>query len=324
MRHFACLLCACLLFSHTGCGSQSQSTGTAKTDGSGAADSGTLADSAAPTDGGGVDADAGDAGTADLGAGGGDVGAAPAGALRTSFVSAHSWSAGGQKSSTMTAMFLDQIPSPFVAKLTNFGPCEVRTYSKSTAGTSKLSFQQAGAILVSGGAKDALMEPGPNKQYAGWQSANEAIFVGGETLTFAAAGGTLPGFKATLVTPAHVTVTAPTYSRGNKLKVDRSQDLSVKWQGDSSGELVFKIGGPPAADLPSTNVTCRFPAGDGEGAVPKAALSAIEGFGTGVMSARMEATTKVQAGDWGQVEITANCDGLTPWKTNWGVAATFD
>ncbi len=254
---------------------------------------------------------------------GGNVKPVAAGALRTSYVSVHSWSSGNLKSGSFSAMFLDQDPSPFNAKKVMVGPCEVRSYSKKTTpGSSKLAFHHAGPLRVSGGIYNVEILPA-NKQYKAWTDSKQAIFLGGESLTINALGGILPAFEAKLVAPSHVTITAPTYARGNKMPIDRTQDLAVAWTGSSSGEVVFQIGGPQIPDLPSTNLVCSFPADSGKGVVPKDALAAIEGTGTGVISARVLSGAKPVAGDWGEVQVRATCDGLTPWKTNWGVSVDF-
>ncbi len=86
---------------------------------------------------------------------------------------------------------------------------------------------------------------------------------------------------------------------------------------------MIQVGGPQIPNVASTTVTCSFPADSHAGTIPKEALSAIEGTGTGVISARVLSLGTPVAGAWGEVRVRVTCDGLTPWGTNWGSSVDF-
>jgi hypothetical protein len=84
-----------------------------------------------------------------------------------------------------------------------------------------------------------------------------------------------------VVAPSEVSLTSPVQQM-SQLQISRAMDLALGWSGGGAGELVFSIT-PPQTGLPTDPValTCRFPASDGQGTIPRTALGALpQGGGT--------------------------------------------
>jgi len=112
-------------------------------------------------------------------------------------------------------------------------------------------------------------------------------FHGGETLTITASGDVIAPFSAMVIAPSEVTTSiAPT--------IDKTSDLALAWTGASSGS--FAVGLSQGIDGDNTEVTCLFPADDGRGVVPKAALALLGG--TYEVGFSTQARTSVDVDGW--------------------------
>ena len=70
--------------------------------------------------------------------------------------------------------------------------------------------------------------------------------------------------------------------------------------------------------MPQVSIACAFPAADGAGTIPAAALSRIEPVGRGTIGAEVVSRTTASVPDWGAVEIAATASVLG--RGRWGTS----
>ncbi len=104
-------------------------------------------------------------------------------------------------------------------------------------------------------------------------------FTAGQHATFSYSGSGLPETQ-TLTAPASITVTAPD-NGATPLLIDRSQDLTVTWNGDAGGargtkiDVQLNVTGPvPAGGGTTTGkfINCRFEPSEGQATIPSKLL----------------------------------------------------
>jgi hypothetical protein len=145
----------------------------------------------------------------------------------------------------------------------------------------------AGAITVNGGsgtAGAATLGFGPIKNampaQSGYASARgeTQFFAGGDVLVATGAGGPdLPAFKASVVAPNDIVLTAPACALTGCPDLDRTTDLQVTWTGGGAGEVFATYETLGAEHL--VIVSCHFGAAGGMGTVPAALLGLLEKLG---------------------------------------------
>jgi hypothetical protein len=232
----------------------------------------------------------------------------PAGATRVSYVSAYNYAAGTVESSSVTAGLYD-IESGLTSSIETMGACEVETTSFGMAGGLP-DYADAGAITIGGGLQTVVLANGPGGYMAFTSEA--ALWAGGETLTVSGAGAEIPAFEAMITAPQHLEITAPLYTLGMPLDVDRASDLTLTWTGTSAGQLRVRFSGPQELPMPQITVTCHFDPAAGTATIPAAALSQIEPAGTGTVSVDTVSSTEVTVAGWGIVRVSANTPALRP------------
>jgi hypothetical protein len=196
---------------------------------------------------------------------------------------------------------------PGVCDLGTFGPCVVTT-TECAIPTPPCAAPQAGKIAF--GPPDELSDPispNPDGTYVPEdieQGGGGPIFVPGDSQAVAAAGGdlrpfslqtTAPGCIA-LLQPAMTPIAADAAVYSSRYTIARSQDLALAWTG---GETDATVG----VDLFSTfkdgrvvDVSCSFPAADGQGTIPQQALSALEAGPVGSLHIYQERSVSTQVG----------------------------
>ncbi len=154
--------------------------------------------------------------------------------------------------------------------------------------------------------------------------ADRLLFAGGDMLTFAASGDTVPAFSDSLVAPAPLVVTAPSLA-GGVLSIDTSRDFLFTWEGASAGQLSFNVRSATSASgmvFESTFVSCQFSASALSGAIPSTLLRRLAKTGastTATLGTDLSNAKEVVAGDYdvhlavGSYATTG--DGTTPYAT---------
>lgn len=165
----------------------------------------------------------------------------------------------------------------------------------------------AGAITITGAAQPIMLMPAADKTYNTYMVATP-LFAGGETITFAAAGGDVPAFDKTITAPTKTTITAPAEppSSSPYLAIARASDFTVSWTGGGSGQVQIVLSSPQG-DL---RLFCRFDASAGTGKVPSGALLKLPS-GTGSFAMASIAQTVHEAGDWA-VDVSAYYNAVWP------------
>jgi len=188
----------------------------------------------------------------------------------------------------------------YCTTLQTVGACKVQQCMT----TAPAGAQSAGTITITGAMKPLSLVPGADMAYA-QQTSQTTLFGGGEMITFAAAGATVPAFSITVTTPGKATITAPAKPAvGAVLVVNRAQDFTVSWTGGGSGTVQVYLSDS------AKSLFCRFPASAGSGKVPASALGMLApGSGAFAMASIGEATKT--AGEWG-IEATAYFNAVWP------------
>lgn len=170
----------------------------------------------------------------------------------------------------------------------------------------------AGAIMLGDDAfgDSLVMRENPDRTYTSIEIFSGAWFVGGDVLTFAAAGGDVPPFQQDVVGPRCIAMTTPagpiTPDGGAfaSYTISTAQDLQISWTGGESGAFVgvTLIGG--------VSISCSFDASLGQGAIPQQALAALA-RGTGSFFIYQERRASLLVGSY-QIETVARNFGSGP------------
>lgn len=173
------------------------------------------------------------------------------------------------------------------------GACEIRLFTMSTIQGTQ-SKVDAGVITITGGKVPVTLTPDAMSTYPGVTDPANDLFDGGDTLTIKAAGGTVPAFKADVITSVGVDITLPV-EPANKgpLPVDRTSDLLVTWNNGGPGDVFMFFN-----DGLGTRVFCTFSSAAGKGTVPKAALGALSPNAKGSFGVGAATLKTVTAGAW--------------------------
>jgi hypothetical protein len=183
------------------------------------------------------------------------------------------------------------------------GPCEIEE-----GGVRATSVDaDANTITITGTHPDVKLLPDVHNHYLGYTQ-QTPLWSGAESLTITANGGEVPAFTQNLNAPGPVTITAPvpTNSTGD-VAVSASQDLVMTWTGGLGTVQLLMVSEFPGTDV---NVQCRFPASDGTGTVPQAALAAVNVGPVDYAIGSID-DAEVIAGDW-TVDVVAGFDATWP------------
>lgn len=155
----------------------------------------------------------------------------------------------------------------------------------------------AGTITVTGGTNDLTMQPTTTNSTILYSASNEEeLWDGTQTLTFSAAGDTVPAFSTDVSPPADVTLQSPALpAQGSPLQVDASSDLDIEWDTSnlSSGRFTVLLGRTTA-----NSVRCDWSATSGSQTIPSSLLSDIEDVPSPTYSFSVEAGQTVTTGDY--------------------------
>ncbi len=113
---------------------------------------------------------------------------------------------GSSASHAVGGSFVDITTADGTVTAKKVGPCVVETYGNGAA--AKETVLSAGALKLTGGAKDVTVQPAGDKSYTP-VNGNEALWSGGETLTVEGAGADAPAFKLSVTAPPRVVMSSP-------------------------------------------------------------------------------------------------------------------
>jgi hypothetical protein len=194
--------------------------------------------------------------------------------------------------------------------VTTNGACELITCTPSSvitdvsAGTLTLTGGTLGTVAVKTNAKDGY-------EYS--YEASGALFAAGDKLTVAGSGTKkVAAFTAqTVVSPAAITLTAPTANAKGTFIIPTTADLTVTWTGGAKGDTVF-VQGESETSTDLTYFTCGWKATAHTGSVPAAILAPMAGLpSAGFYSGVQSAVVDFSAGTYA-TELTASVFGGSP------------
>ena len=191
---------------------------------------------------------------------------------------------------------LDGAQSPSTCTITKSGACTLTECPPAGDGGVPLqpSRRSAGAITISGGSRTITLTPGTDGVYPTEVDSANALYAGGETLTFTAAGDAVPAFTDTFLAPAVAQVTSPATPAGNAaLPISRDSDFSVSWSGGAAGDVTIGIYPQPTG----ATITCTFPASAGSGSVPASLLGKLAA-GPASYGGFLRATHHLEVSGW--------------------------
>ncbi len=132
---------------------------------------------------------------------------------------------------------------------------------------------------------------------------DKPLYAGGTTVTFAAAGGEVPAFSDSLVTPTPFAITSPSLA-GGTLSIDASKDLVFSWSGAAAGILALNIRTTTtsaAAIVAVSFVSCQFKASAQTATIPTAQLQKLTKTGgttTALIGTDLSSTKEIVAGGY--------------------------
>jgi hypothetical protein len=164
----------------------------------------------------------------------------------------------------------------------------------------------AGEITIAGSTTvklDAAADTGAYKPGSG----QVELFAAGADISVKAAGATVPAFDQKVVGPGQITVTSTWPAAGTAFDVDRTKDINLVWTGGTAGDVTASL--VSNASGKTGTVSCKFPAADGKGTIPAAALAKLVVTAQGAISVSASNTNDFTQGDW---KITLSA--LSPGK----------
>jgi hypothetical protein len=203
-------------------------------------------------------------------------------AIGLSYVFVH----GGQ---AFYATFSASTEGPGSCIVQDLGSCEIDWCDPMTAPVPPRP--HAGELTVAAPGGTSTGAPAAD---GGYVATGSASWVGGESVTFTAEGGEVPGFTETLTGPADLaSIDEPAF--GEPVTIALDQPLRVRWTG-AAAETVLVVVGYSAGDA-QVQLRCFLPGSAGEGEVPAAALARLEP-GNAQLSVLTEDRRVVPAGDF--------------------------
>ena len=183
-----------------------------------------------------------------------------------------------------------------VAPTTSAGPCQI------THETEITSEDSAGSITISYGSNQSFtMTPNGMPEYT--SIAQSFLFAAGDVITVSAAGAVVPAFSSNITFPSAITVTSPT-----AVSTVSKSGFSATWTATTSEVHILFIQHLDSSH--STAIDCAFAGSSGSGAVPAAALTALQTTVTTAVSISTQTQVSTQAGAYA-VTLQANAVGLS-------------
>ncbi len=239
------------------------------------------------------------------------------GIARISYVTATNFSSGGgMGNASLLAQLYDvsNVSSAYFKTPERVGSCDVLIIPPQTQiGGSLPTYVSAGALRLEGGVKELAIDLDPGKPYYASGSFDSALWSGGETLKFTAAGAAIPAFSTTVAAPTTIRVTKPESHFPAAVQVSRSKELVTEWTGTSAGSVLVSISGPNQdANKPNSYITCAFSGADSHATIPANVMQRIDRAGSGSIRVSTVSAADVSAGDWGTIRVRAESEALEP------------
>jgi hypothetical protein len=188
---------------------------------------------------------------------------------------------------------------PGVCNVTTAGACTVWTTGCDIPAAPTCPAPQAGLLTIgnssTGDADEGELRPNPDGTYAPeqWLTSSTSdttpappFFDARDQMSVTAAGGDVPSFQLIVQVPGCVALTQPQPQPADGgtgypavYTIATGQDLQLSWTG---GEAEATVGLDLVQNLSNGNfidVSCAFPASDGQGVIPQAALAGLTGTG---------------------------------------------
>lgn len=200
---------------------------------------------------------------------------------------------------------------PAACAVSKTSSCEVRR-CKGPSASDPPKLESVGTITLTGAAFPVTLKPTHSSIDPAMAASDlvygtaigAQLFVGGETITVAAAGALVPAFTTSVHAPPPIDLTEPldgaTLDPGG---------VSLSWPaGDGDTFVVLELGSTCAGV--TTHVTCTYVAKDGKGFIPADALAGLHGTLDAKLST--QGISSLQASDF-QIEIELRNDtGVGP------------
>lgn len=148
-------------------------------------------------------------------------------------------------------------------------------------------------------------------------TANLDLLAGGGSLDVKASGGDAPAFKSRIVVPSQVTITSPTKPPSGQLVFNPALDLPIAWSGGTDGDVSVYIAGMGIDTFPG-GIACTFPAADGAGTVPAAALATLPS--SGILGISSELASKIVVDSW-TIDLAGYFGAV--WPDGTGLSASY-
>lgn len=163
------------------------------------------------------------------------------------------------------------------------------------AGTTKPAALTVGTITTTGPGIPAPITMTPNGDAYPPAVGNNPLFIGGDTLTFAAAGGNgIAAFSTTAVAPpVGLSIASPIVSNGGSVIVNRANDFVVTWGIGAQpgvGKVTVQLGSVGAGGQ-AKSLSCSFDVAPLSGTIPSATLGRLEA-GTGSLTFGVSSVTQ--------------------------------
>jgi hypothetical protein len=157
-------------------------------------------------------------------------------------------------------------------------------------------YASAGTLTIVGTRELISLAPSPDGAYGTFQSQN-ALYAGGETLTFSAAGSDVPAFTGNIIAPAQMQIMSATVLPPGPGDFDpvieKSQDFIVTWAAPTFGTVEIMMADP----VLEHQLRCRFETSAGTATIPAATLMKLR-TNLGWFAVGTLGTSELVAGDW--------------------------
>src|SRR5262249_26509279 len=127
----------------------------------------------------------------------------------------------------------------------------------------------------------------------------------------AGAADGVPPFDQMITAPSDAMLTAPMFTAGQHLAINRAVPFDVAWTSDPSpvGQVSIFLGGPTIAGMPATSMTCTYPISAASASIPASTLQMIAA-GSGMIAVSTEAPFSIIARGY-VVELNASSSANT-------------
>jgi hypothetical protein len=171
----------------------------------------------------------------------------------------------------------------------------------------------AGDLHVMGGqlARPVEMTPDAMNEYMAVNGSTRA-FNAGDLFHITASGSAMgvPAFDEMVTAPSDVTLTAPTFTSGEPLPIDRANPLMLTWTSGASpvGSLEVTLVAPTQAMTPTLVAQCRYPISAMSASIPASTLGMFAA-GTGAIAIRADDPKSLTPGNFNvRLDVTNGID----------------